>query len=280
MKLNEHKGIIYTGANKTNRKEFRQIIQATEYGRETHTALNNVNDILGQVTYFTNMTNDVTTPSAEAFNAEWKSVGHSPNENTTISGLKLQPKRLISVTNVSSTLAKESKEFVGKLNQLIEHEELNKLIETMFSNLPKEEGENAHSKGLFNGTQTYNVDEITKAMLFVTNNNYNGTWIISPSVFAYILDNKPQYITDTKLCGFNYLVDGRVQDNYGCFVDLNKIAVADWTINSTTIDDVTHIVDGVLTYITETFVDFGIMNDKAIAVVKLEDTNKEQQSTK
>ena len=102
----------------------------------------------------------------------------------------------------------------------------------------------------------------------VTNKGYNGTFIFSPSLYKDVLTNFSQYFVNDKFIGFNYIVDGRVEKDFGAFVDMSKIGVADWTFNSVTIDNVTKIKDGIVCYIVETFADFGMMNNEAIAVIK------------
>ena len=73
-----------------------------------------------------------------------------------------------------------------------------------------------------------------------------------------------------KLGGFDFIVDGRIQNDYAIFIDMSRVAVGDWTMNSVTVDDKTKKVNGFIRVLVQSFVDFAPFTDEAFEVLKVE----------
>lgn len=224
------------------------------------------NEYLNNCRYYEDIANGVIVPYITADNVNW-GFTNPYDANINCSKLTLKPHRISTYADISSMVDIYNEKFGETIEKVLEGALFDKVVEVMFSN---DEGTEDSPKGLFNGisAKTINEDNLIDAMLEVEKNKHNGTWVISPSAFAYILKNHKDLFNDGKLIGFDYVVDGRVEDKFCAFVDLTQIAIGDWLVNSYNIDNVTKKVEGYIRVNIESYFDFGLLDNKAISVLK------------
>lgn len=228
----------------------------------------NTNDILSKVLYYPNTKSKIKLPYLTGDGVVWGDV--ITDDNYHISTKELECKRLSTYIDVSDGLVMQDKTYLNNyISSTLNNAIRDKVISTMFSNNTDVKA----PKGLFTYKQSKELskENLKDSFVNITNAKFNGTWIMSPSCYMWIYNNCSEFFDNGKMLGFEYMVDGRVENDYMAFVDLSKIAVADWTVSGVIIDNVTHKKDGITRVFADSFVDFNIIDNNAIEVLKIED---------
>lgn len=263
----------YNGLNLTNKYSIkRKALRAISYDTKNPTemvgaegAISN-NEYLNKCRYYEDIANGVIVPYITADNVKW-GYTNPYDRNINCSKLALKPNRISTYADISSMLDIYNEKFGETIENVLEGALFDKVVQVMFST---QASTDEQPKGLFNGVtaKTISEDNLINAMLDVEKYKHNGMWVISPSAFAYILKNHKDLFNDGKFVGFDYVVDGRVEDKYAAFIDLSQIAIGDWLVNSYNIDNVTKKVEGFIRVNIESYFDFGLLDNKAISVLK------------
>lgn len=257
-------GIVPQNAYTIKRPELRaiQYFNSTEV-QEAQTTPQS--DLLKDAQYFTNIKSNLKLPYLKTDDVVWGMINPNVSELHCTS-CQLQPKRVSTFVDVSCAIDVQNKSFNKDIANVLNKAIVDKVIETMFSNDEIDEA----PKGLFayKTPKALNQTNLFDCVLSVSKNKYNGTFILSPSAFIYLYTNCKDLFDNGKLIGFNYVVDGRVKDKFAAFIDLSKIVIADWTITSITIDNITKMKDGFVRVLAESYVDFNILDLDAIEVLK------------
>lgn len=272
-------GFIPTNAYNLKRKELRDVVNFqfdTQTQVESPQTRNPQFDILANCRYYTNIQSNIKIPYLTAEDVHWGYV--NPNESTiNCSSVTLKPKQVSAYIDISTTIDVTNKGFSKDVENVLNNAIKDKVVETMFSDTNDEET----PKGLFAYKQANAINEenIYQAILSVTTKKNNGTWYLSPSALIYLLRNHKDLFNDMlfdngKLGGFDFIVDGRIQNDYAIFIDMSRVAVGDWTYNSITIDDKTKKIDGYIRVIAQSFVDFAPFTDEAFEVLKVESNDE------
>lgn len=265
-------GINLTGSYSYERRalSYSQNQQHLEGTDVAHIFKSKGQDILSQVTYVKNCKNALKYPFVDGNCAEFNNDGISIDlMNNTVNSVLLKPHRIIARVPYTKELDIQNTDFQGDLIELINQATEDTLIKAIFSTT---EGTQHQPNGLFSlvpTTAINTVDDIeTMANKVDSNIGANGVWMVSATAKTKLYKQYKDYINNDMLFGAPIICDGRIEQDYMCYVDLKHIVVADWTFNTLTIDNVTQAKDGLNIITTETFIDFNFVDTNYIAVGK------------
>lgn len=235
------------------------------------------NDILAQCTHYTDLKSDTKLPYISSDYVSWGERHKEGNVNT--SNIQLKYKVINTFIELPVSYNIESKSFNKQVTEALNNVIVDKVVKTMFSN---EEGDEEKPFGLLYNKETKpitedNIKETIKE--FYSNNNLlKGTWLMSPNVYLYLYLNFTKYFVNDKFFGYDYMVDNRVKEDYLLYIDLSKIVIADWSVYSVTVDNLTQKYRGYYRIFVDTFVDFALMDETAIKCLTIS-TEEETQTT-
>lgn len=235
-----------------------------------HISTSKGQDILSQVTYVKNCKNALKYPYVNSLCAEFNDQGVSKDLlDNSINSVVLTPHRIVARIPYSKELDVNNTQFQGDLLRLIDQATEDTLIKAIFSTT---EGTQHRPNGILSlvPTATINTVDDIEAMANKVDANIgaNGVWMVSATAKTKLYKNYKEYIDNNMLFGSHIICDGRIEQDYICYLDLSHIVVADWTFNTITIDNVTMATDGKNVITNETFVDFHFVDDKYISVGK------------
>lgn len=259
----KNNGFVPSNSYTLRRNELRSI--SFNVGTEiAETETNPSTDLLSDVRYYSNIKSNLNVPYLHTDNVKWGNISDYAELHN--SSVHLKPKRICTYIDISTSVDVQNKSLSKDIANILNKAIYDKVVETMFSNDKVTDAPN----GLFAdmSIKTISEDNILDSVLSVTQNKYNGKFVISPSAYISLFKNNRTLFDNGKLVGFEYVVDGRVKDGYLCFIDLSKVVMADWTITSITIDNVCKVKDGIIRIIAESFVDFDILDKAALSVLK------------
>lgn len=258
----QNKGVLGLNAYNFERRSISGFVSTqVEKGKTTPTS-----DLLNGITYYKNITSNIKVPYLKSDGVVWGNL-NSQDNNIHCSSLYLAPKRISTYIDISNTIDTQNKDFNQYLENTLMQGLFDKMIETMFSDDVISEA----PKGLFSlkASKQLNEMNLKDAVLNVTKNKYNGKFLLSPSAYIYLYTNNKDLFDNGKLMGFDYIVDGRIKDKFATFIDVTKIAVADYTLMSVTNDKVTKLKEGFIRMICDSYFDFGLLDNDAMEVLKV-----------
>lgn len=236
------------------------------------------NEILTQCTRYTDLKSDTKLPYISSDYVSWGEKHKEGNVNT--SNVQLKYKVINTFIELPVSYNIESKSFNKQVTEALNNVIVDKVVKTMFSN---DEGDEEKPFGLLHNKETKpitedNIKDTIKE--FYTNNNLlKGTWLMSPNVYLYLYLNLTKYFVNDKFFGYDYMVDNRVKEDYLLYIDLSKIVIADWSVYSVTVDNLTQKYRGYYRIFVDTFVDFALMDDGAIKCLTIPLEQDKQETT-
>lgn len=199
------------------------------------------------------------------------SWGYPNIDSATLTTKKLSPYRLSVPLDLSISLIRSNDEnlqidFVKNMMEAI----YQKLFQTVFSN--SQGVTEIEPQGLLNKVQYSNITNIqTLSNLSANVDKYtdSGIYLISPNAKQFVNNLDSSIFANGMLLNSPYLCSNLVENDYICYVDLSKIAVAEFGIFSVTIDNYTKMKDGKVRIIVDGYFDFDIANERFISVGKV-----------
>lgn len=256
--------------------ELRQLINAAQIYGDSNTpspqfyANTDIAKIMERVFYIGDCKNNISVPFISADAAQWRPEGvPSSDPNNEISSRKLTPHRLCTQITLSKQLLNcTSEEVEQKIKDALINAIYEKLIATIFS-------ENENPDGLFLGVQPTTIatkDDLIDFQYQQDKETSNNVWIISAGAKKHI--NKMDFhplIKDEKLLNSDCICTNLCEDNYICYLPLNYLCIAEWSVTSISVNPITKAADGKVDIYVDANFDFAMANNELIKVAKFVD---------
>lgn len=228
----------------------------------------NISFVRDNVRFLENCTTSFIYPFVDFGQISW---GYPSVDSATLTTKKLSPYRLSVPLELSLTLLRSNDEnlqidFVNNMMGAI----YEKLFQTVFSS--NVGASDIAPEGLINKvgfTNISSVETLSNMAANVDKNTDNGIYLISPTAKQYINTLDASIFANGKLLNSNYMCTNLVENDYICYVDLGKIAVAEFGVFSVTIDNYTKMSEGKVKLIVDGYFDFDIASEKFISVGKI-----------
>lgn len=228
----------------------------------------NISFVRDNVRLLENCTTSFIYPFVDFVQISW---GYPSVDSATLTTKKLSPHRLSVPLELSLTLLRSNDEnlqvdFVNNMMAAI----YEKLFQSVFSS--NVAVSDIAPEGLINKVGFSNISSIETLSNLAANvdkNTDNGIYLISPSAKQYINTLDASIFANGKLLNSNYMCTNLVENDYIIYVDLDKIAVAEFGVFSVTIDNYTKMSEGKVKLIVDGYFDFDIAHEKFMSVGKI-----------
>lgn len=228
-----------------------------------------------------NLRGDVQFPLSSSANCSWEGeTTETPTSDITFTHVKLSPKRLSCVVDVSKQFLLQDS---ASAEQVIREEILSainsKLEKTV---LQDEQGSNTKPEGIFynNGTPLTEVSkfaDLTNLEAEVENANVDGrvVYLLSPKAKAGFR-NMAKGDKVTTLVYENGAIDGtesmstsNIKDKNFAYGDFSNVVIANWGNLDLTVDPMTKASSGLVRLVVNFYCDVKVLRPEAIKVAKL-----------
>lgn len=228
-----------------------------------------------------NLRGDVQFPLSSSANCSWEGeTTETPTSDLTFTHVKLSPKRLSCVVDVSKQfLLQDSASAEAVIREEI-LSAINSKLEKTF--LGDEQGSNTKPEGIFynGGTPLSEVSkfaDITNLEAEVENANVDGrvVYLLSPKAKAGFR-NMVKGDKTTNLVYENGAIDGTeslTTSNIGekrfCYGDFSNVVIANWNNVDITVDSISRAASGLVRLVVNFYCDVKVLRNQAIKVAKL-----------
>lgn len=225
-----------------------------------------------------NLTGDVQFPLSSSANCQWSDeTSETPTSDLTFTNVKLSPKRLSCVVDVSKAfLLQDSASAERAIREEIISSISSKLEKTF---LDSEQGTNNKPEGIFynNGaplTEVSKFKELTDLEAEVENANVDGkvVYLLSPKAKG-VLRNMVKGEKTTNLVYENGCVDGtealttsNIAEKRFAYGDFSNVVIANWGNLDLTIDPVSRAAQGLVRVVVNFYCDVKVLRNQAIKV--------------
>lgn len=228
-----------------------------------------------------NLRGDVQFPLSSSANCSWEGeTTETPTSDLTFTHVKLSPKRLSCVVDVSKQFLLQDS---ASAEQIIREEILSainsKLEKTVLSD---EQGSNTKPEGLFyNGgaplTEVSKFADITNLEAEVEDANVDGrvVYLLSPKAKAGFR-NMAKGDKVTTLVYENGAIDGtesmstsNIKDKNFAYGDFSNVVIANWGNLDITVDSISKAASGLVRLVVNLYCDVKVLRNQAIKVAKL-----------
>lgn len=228
-----------------------------------------------------NLRGDVQFPLSSSANCSWEGeTTETPTSDLTFTHVKLSPKRLSCVVDVSKAfLIQDSASAEAVIREEILSAINSKLEKTFLSD---EQGTNTKPEGIFynNGaplTEVSKFADITNLEAEVENANVDGrvVYLLSPKAKG-ALRNMVKGDKTTNLVYENGAVDGtealttsNIQERRIAYGDFKNVVIANWNGADITVDSISKAAQGLVRLVVNFYCDVKTLRPEAIKVAKL-----------
>ena len=228
-----------------------------------------------------NLRGDVQFPLSSSANCSWEGeTTETPTSDLTFTHVKLSPKRLSCVVDVSKAfLLQDSASAEAVIREEI-LSAINSKLEKTF--LGDEQGSNTKPEGLFyNGgaplTEVSKFADITNLEAEVENANVDGkvVYLLSPKAKAS-LRNMVKGDKTTNLVYESGTVDGteslstsNISEKRFAYGDFSNVVIANWGNLDITVDSISKAASGLVRLVVNLYCDVKVLRNQAIKVAKL-----------
>lgn len=228
-----------------------------------------------------NLRGDVQFPLSSSANCSWEGeTTETPTSDLTFTHVKLSPKRLSCVVDVSKQFLLQDS---ASAEQVIREEILSainsKLEKTV---LDSEQGSNTQPEGIFyNGgaplTEVSKFADLTNLEAEVENANVDGrvVYLLSPKAKAGFRTMVKGDKT-TNLVYENGAIDGtesmstsNIKDKNFAYGDFSNVVIANWGNLDITVDSISRAAQGLVRLVVNFYCDVKVLRNQAIKVAKL-----------
>lgn len=228
-----------------------------------------------------NLRGDVQFPLSSSANCSWEGeTTETPTSDLTFTHVKLSPKRLSCVVDVSKAfLIQDSASAEAVIREEILSAINSKLEKTFLSD---EQGTNTKPEGIFynNGaplTEVSKFADITNLEAEVENANVDGrvVYLLSPKAKG-ALRNMVKGDKTTNLVYESGCVDGtealstsNISEKRFCYGDFSNVVIANWNGADITVDSISKAAQGLVRLVVNFYCDVKVLRQEAIKVAKL-----------
>jgi len=226
---------------------------------------NDIQLIFDKCQYIENAKSQFKFPFVTNNNVEWG----VPMGNGVIESKNLKPYRIATQLDLSLTVINcNSEEIKKQFTQMLIDSIYYKVLQTAFSsNLDLTNA----PKGLFYGIEPIDISDVKglqqmqKAVDVVCN---NAIWLISPHAKEKLFEiNAESHIfNDGKMLGNDYIFTNLVENGKLCYIDLGKLAIANFGVLGITVDNFTQKANGNVRITVDAYFDFDICKDSYLSV--------------
>ena len=226
---------------------------------------NDIQMILEKCQHIENATTNFKFPFITNNNIRWG----FPDGNGIIESKNLKPYRIATQLDLSlSVLNTNSGDIENQFTQMLVESIYYKVLQTAFSTTFETE---LNPKGLFANQDIYDISEfadLQHIQKFVDDESDNGLWLISPTAKAKLfkINADSQIFNDSKLLGNEYLFTNLVEDGKICYIDLGKLAIANFGLLGVTVDNFTQKANGNVRITVDAYFDYDIAKDSYLSV--------------
>lgn len=227
-----------------------------------------------------NLRGDVQFPLSSSANCSWEGeTTETPTSDLTFTHVKLSPKRLSCVVDVSKQFLLQDS---ASAEQVIREEILSainsKLEKTVLSD---EQGSNTKPQGLFYSatplSEVSKFADLTNLEAEVENANVDGrvVYLLSPKAKAGFR-NMVKGDKTTNLVYENGAIDGtesmstsNIKDKNFAYGDFSNVVIANWGNLDITVDSISKAASGLVRLVVNLYCDVKVLRPQAIKVAKL-----------
>ena len=227
-----------------------------------------------------NLRGDVQFPLSSSANCSWEGeTTETPTSDLTFTHVKLSPKRLSCVVDVSKQfLLQDSASAEAVIREEILSAINSKLEKTVLSD---EQGSNTKPQGLFYSatplTEVSKFADITNLEAEVEDANVDGrvVYLLSPKAKAGFR-NMVKGDKTTNLVYENGAIDGtesmstsNIKDKNFAYGDFSNVVIANWGNLDITVDSISKAASGLVRLVVNLYCDVKVLRNQAIKVAKL-----------
>lgn len=226
---------------------------------------NDIQFILDKCQHIENAATNFKFPFITNNNVKWG----IPEGNGIIESKNLKPYRIATQLDLSlSVLNTNSGDIENQFTQMLIESIYFKVLQTAFSTTIETE---LNPKGLFANLNIYDISDfadLQQIQKFVDDESDNGLWLISPTAKAKLfkINADSQIFNDSKLLGNDYIFTNLVEDGKICYIDLGKLAIANFGLLGVTVDNFTQKANGNVRLTVDAYFDYDIAKDSYLSV--------------
>jgi len=268
--INKAKEFGYNATSQYN-FEFRSLISPNWQNSDTFWRAkdNDIQTFINGVTLLENCKNSIKFPYNEFTNVVW---GTPSNDHDTENAKLLKANRLAERISISKEMILSEPNIESTLTDLAINAIYQKLFSTMFSTASANtQTLNESPSGLIDTENIISVSAITDIIALqndVDKYSDKAIWLVSPEAKKELNTmqlNTPIFYNN-KLLNSDYICTNLVEDGYLIYIDLQKVALAQFGVIGITVDNYTHAKDGYIDIIIDTYFDYSLADTKYISV--------------
>ena len=226
---------------------------------------NDIKLIIDKCQYIENAKSQFKFPFVTNNNVEWG----VPMGNGVIESKTLKPYRIATQLDLSlSVINCNSEDIKKQFTQMLIDSIYYKVLQTAFSsNLDLTNA----PKGLFYGIEPIDISDVKglqQMQKAVDVESDNAIWLISPNAKEKLFEiNADSHIfNDGKMLGNDYIFTNLVENGKICYIDLGKLAIANFGVLGITVDNFTQKANGNVRITVDAYFDFDICKDSYLSV--------------
>jgi len=226
---------------------------------------NDIKLIIDKCQYIENAKSQFKFPFVTNNNVEWG----VPMCNGVIESKTLKPYRIATQLDLSlSVINCNSEDIKKQFTQMLIDSIYYKVLQTAFSsNLDLTNA----PKGLFYGKTQIDISDVKglqQMQKAVDVESENAIWLVSPNAKEKLFEiNADSHIfNDGKMLGNDYIFTNLVENGKICYIDLGKLAIANFGVLGITVDNFTQKANGNVRITVDAYFDFDICKDSYLSV--------------